>query len=405
MSERAAHSGPLEMIIPASKKTPYYPALDGFRTIAVGAVFVVHYMPPILPYGWLGVQMFFVLSGFLITGILADTSSDRFRFKNFYVRRALRIFPLYYGVLTLWACISLLTHGSFSRYYLLWPVYLQNFFWLITRGSVSDVLFTGSGHAFAMIGHLWSLAVEEQFYLLWPLVVFAVRDRKRLMQVCCALIALRLGLAAYWQTYLTPATLSLRIIYTMLPTQWDGFLMGGLLALWLRGKPSPHIQARSGIIAAGAVLFYGGLLALVHLRPELIRGQNAFDFRSGFQATIGMPLCNLASVLVILAILRQGTWAYRICNLAPMRSLGRVSYGLYIYHMPMWVLCAPVVDRLRSRFTQGDNSVGHAMAATCLTVVVSYASYYLFEKHFLLLKNRFTSIQSPKEKSIAAHGL
>ncbi len=359
-------------------------------------VFGVHFLPDVLPYGWLGVQIFFVLSGFLITGILYDTRHDSHRFRNFYARRVLRIFPLYYGVLFLLTAIMIVTHGHGPTRLWLWFAYLENFWWITTPGTLSDSLFTGHMYAFAAVGHLWSLAVEEQFYLLWPLLVFWIKDRRRLIYACFALIGFRLLLAAYWQIHLSRAVLDLGITYRMLPTQCDGFLMGGLLALWLRGRPSVRVQNNAGILGAAAVAFYAALLALLHTKPGFVHHENVFDYRSAFQAIVGLSLSNVASVFLILAVLQQKSWAYRMCHLKPMRSLGRVSYGLYVFHLPVYVFLMSFLDHLGAHYPWiGRITSAHMIAAeaTGITVAISYLSFHLYEKHFLLLKNYFTSVK------------
>ena len=369
-------------------KPTFYPALDGMRAIAVAMVMLVHYFPEIVPWGWTGVQIFFVLSGFLITGILFDTRHDAYRFRNFYVRRALRIFPLYYGFLAL-CCIALvLLRGRAMPFFWLWFLDLQNFFWMAAHGA-SDMLVRANGKNITAIGHLWTLAVEEQFYFLWPLLVFGLKDRRRLMQVCCALIAFRLGLAVYWQMHLSAAMLAAGVPYRMLPTQWDSFLIGGLIALWLRGTPSPRLQLYAGRMAILAILLCGGTLTLLHFVPALIGGEDVFDYRSGFMVVAGLPLINVASGALILAALRPGTWVYAVCNQRALRSVGRVSYGLYVFHLPMFVACVMIVGytcaHLHLLYLQREASA----LATVASVAVSYASFYYFEQPFLKLKRRF----------------
>jgi peptidoglycan/LPS O-acetylase OafA/YrhL len=391
-------SGPAERvpeILPESGKTPYYPALDGVRTVAIAMVMARHYWGSIAPLGWMGVQLFFVLSGFLITGILFDTRNAKHRFKNFYARRALRIFPLYYGFLAAALIVLFLTKGPVHRYFLLWPVYLQNFFeFLYPRAT--DILFTGHGRPFTAVGHLWSLAVEEQFYLVWPLLVFSVKDRKRLMQLSWLIICGRLILAVYWQHHLPAYIVQRGLAYRMLPTQADGFLMGGLVALWMRGRPSGFAARRSGTVAVVALSLFAALLFALHGHNRLCNGE-CYSYLSGFQATIGLPLTNLVSALVVLAATQVNTWIYRLCHLGPMRSLGRVSYGLYVFHIPVLVVVDDVVRFLSRRL---GLSLVHpnvsAVVSAVVTCGVAYASFYLWERPFLRLKNRFTNVHKER---------
>ena len=159
----------------------FYPALDGLRAVAFLMVFGQHYLS--LAWGWTGVNVFFVLSGFLITGILFDTRDDPHRARNFYLRRTLRIFPLYYGLflplLLLWPFM----HWRWNGWWLLWPLYLGNFIRFVSPAAMvwhSPLELAADAHLTSLtlprteifLGHLWSLCVEEQFYLLWPWVVF-----------------------------------------------------------------------------------------------------------------------------------------------------------------------------------------------------------------------------------------
>ena len=353
---------------------------------------LVHAFPHVFPFGWMGVQLFFVLSGFLITGILFDTRADRHRFRNFYARRSLRIFPLYYGFLAVLSLAGLLLHARWLKVYLLWFVYLQNFFWLVDGGQHTDLIVIASGRVIAAIGHLWSLALEEQFYLVWPLAVFAVKSRVRLMQLCAVGVALRVLLAILWQHTLSPETLALGITYRMLPTQCDGFLMGALLALWVRGTPNPRPQRLAGRLAACTLVAFAVLLLTLHRIPALTGG-DVFDYRSGFQATIGLPLTNLTALAIIFAVLQPGSWLYRLCHLAPMRSLGRVSYGIYVYHLPVLVLLFEPLSRHARHHHLPATATG-LLASVSATVAIAYASFYLYEKPFLLLKDRFTAQRS-----------
>jgi len=394
-----------DRIVPETTKTHYYPALDGMRTIAIALVFLVHLLPEAVPFGWFGVYIFFVLSGFLITGILFDSRETAHRYKNFYARRALRIFPLYYGVLLLLTVAKWTTHGTAPPFFWLWFVYLQNYFWTATHGMALDFLVSGGGHAFAAIGHFWTLAIEEQFYLLWPPIVFLVRSRRRLMQVCVACVVARVLLTIYLQAHSPQVFQDGGVLYRTLPTQCDGFLVGGLLALWLRGKPSPKVIDYAGLMAGAAILLFSGLLTLLRFEPGWIGGGDAFSALSGFQNTIGITLLSLVSAIFLLAVTQPGSWAYRCCNLAPMRSLGRVSYGLYVYHLPLFVITGGRLLRLFGKHSAGDLAVIHAVLTVVATVLVSYISFDLYEKRFLLLKNRFTSIQGAREKQVAAHPL
>ena len=152
-----------------------------------------------LPYGWAGVDVFFVLSGFLITGILYETRDDTYRIRNFYIRRTLRIFPLYYGVLLAIFLLTPLMHWAWTWQWIAWPLYLGNFLrFLYPHLNNGFVATFADAHLVSRayprfdlrLGHFWTLCVEEQFYLLWPWIVFTVRDRRKLIAICASCIVL-----------------------------------------------------------------------------------------------------------------------------------------------------------------------------------------------------------------------
>ncbi len=384
--------------VPEVSRSPYYPALDGLRALAVLLVFLVHTTPALCPWGWLGVQVFFVLSGFLITGILFDSRHTAHRYRNFYSRRALRIFPLYYAVLLLCLLALRLTHGYGPPHLWLWFCYGQNFAWFLPgRHSFSDSLFTGTRHAFGAIGHLWSLALEEQFYLLWPPLVFACRSRKQLMGVCAGLVGVSFALSTLFQLFAPQPWLANGLIYRLLPTQWDGFLLGGLLALFLRSPASSPaggstLRRAAGSLATVALGLYAVLLFCFHRHPQLFHAGDAFQYTSAFQSTVGLHLSNAVSLCLLFAVLQPGTWAFRLCRLSPLRALGRVSYGFYVFHpFALVFMRSKPVTHLLHHVLLNDPGL-FLLGAGTLTFALAWLSFYGFERRFLVLKDRFTAI-------------
>jgi peptidoglycan/LPS O-acetylase OafA/YrhL len=223
----------------------FYPALDGLRAIAFLMVFCVHYI--YMPWGWAGVDVFFVLSGFLITGILFDSLDDPHRVRNFYMRRTLRIFPLYYGLMLLLLPFS---YGQLSWSWLVWPAYLGNYarFWghyafdsplynLANLQPTAKIAIHGTHQARLFLGHFWSLCVEEQFYLIWPWIVFWIRDRRKLLWICAVIIPICVAARVMSQHLLPLWMLHNDVLASATPFRFDALLLGGCIALWLRG---PH---------------------------------------------------------------------------------------------------------------------------------------------------------------------
>jgi peptidoglycan/LPS O-acetylase OafA/YrhL len=226
----------------------YYPALDGLRAVAFLMVFALHYLSRFLPisFGWAGVDIFFVLSGFLITGILYDTQNSPFRIRNFYLRRTLRIFPLYYAVFILLFLSSFVVHWNWNRLWLLWPAYLGNSIFLLPHPpfEVAQGTFLSQRWPWMEInfGHFWTLCVEEQFYLVWPWIVFGVRSRRRLIAICVAAIIFCPIARAFAGFYLPPAFIANEIINTATPFRVDALLFGALIALLLRGPSARRLS-------------------------------------------------------------------------------------------------------------------------------------------------------------------
>jgi peptidoglycan/LPS O-acetylase OafA/YrhL len=222
----------------------FYPALDGLRAVAFLMVFLQHYY--FLPWGWTGVNVFFVLSGFLITGILFDTRDDLHRARNFYVRRTLRIFPLYYGIMLVLLLLNPVFHWRWNWYWTAWPLYLGNFLRFISPSALvwESPLFVAADawlksqahHTVLYFGHFWSLCVEEQFYLMWPWVVFWTRKRRTLLWICgCAVVVVPL-LRVWAQASSPDWMLQGELLYRVTPFQLDSLLLGGLVALLWRGR-------------------------------------------------------------------------------------------------------------------------------------------------------------------------
>src|SRR4051812_22693033 len=244
---------------PSTAPRSHIPSLDGVRGLAIAivlvhnATFILHGNHATLPKvaaavaaaGWLGVQLFFVLSGFLITGILFDTRTRPQFFRTFYARRTLRIFPLYYVFLAGALFIVPLLANVADWHATAWRN--QFFFWTYTSNWANPF-----GHDIPGLSHFWSLAVEEQFYLLWPVIVFLGSPRF-LLRLCAGLVAVtpfvRLGLRLSGFAPLAG--------YEFTIARWDALAAGALLAICLRDDRMRTLLPRymkAIAITAGAVL-------------------------------------------------------------------------------------------------------------------------------------------------------
>lgn len=345
-------------------KQDHIDEFDGLRAIAVVAVMLRHFWHDVAPgfnLGSFGVQMFFVLSGFLITGILLG-SVDRIRTQEstvreemriFYIRRCLRIFPVYYLVVIITAAMGI-------------PAVRDNFFWhalYLTNFLVSDL------QRFPYpSGVFWSLAVEEQFYLLWPAIVL-LTPRKLLVPVMVALIVAAIAFRSA-MTSLPPVA-----YHTLLPANMDALIGGALLAvLHRRGANRTLVAATLAALAIAAIIL---------LPQEFIYGTDVSLLAT--QAKLSMAIYGMAAVHIAAAW--SGAPFMAFLRLAPLMYVGKISYGVYLYHQ----FVGYGAERLG---LAGPPFVEFAVKAS-ITILVASASWYAFEKPINNLKRHFPYRRQP----------
>jgi peptidoglycan/LPS O-acetylase OafA/YrhL len=382
-----------------NSRTARDPALDGLRGLAVLMVFLYHYggglhSQRLLVHlfglataaGWTGIVLFFVLSGYLITGTLWDAFGQPRAVLHFYARRALRILPLYYAVLLFVVLASLMHGASFQE---LRPLGIFFLFLQDVPGLASQAIVNPSP---LPLYHLWTLAVEEQFYLLWPLLPWIVlRERhtsplRRALDLCLSLFALSalFRLAVYGMLY-TGNTLLDGLFDDSLPTHVGALALGAALALGMRDREFAHrIRSWAAPLFALGVIAYLASSALCD-SPLL---------RAPVQYIVGLPALGLAAAGLI-ALLRQPGPLRNAATFAPLRWTGRISYGIYIFH----ILLQPVFDAIALHYAHRDTgSMYHAIrfaAGLPMTLLVSWLSFHLFETPFLQLKRRFPMQDAP----------
>jgi len=337
-------------------------SLDGLRGIAILLVLTFHllnfgFLYPIFSLGWIGVELFFVLSGFLITGILLDTKSQSGFIRSFLIRRALRTMPLYYAVIAVFAIIAphFAPTNWFSQY--------QLFFWTHT----SNFLFAMKG-GLRPLGHFWSLAIEEQFYLFWPFVML-VFNQKKLIGLSIFLVALGIFLRIYFHSY-TP-------IFTVPLKHLDGILIGSIAAVLVRSNPQILSQHIKKIFAVVTIVFIFFIAFNLNTPAGLLGNSFALTIIGLFFGSL--LLLSLYSPLVEKFLSNKFLFFF-----------GKYSYGMYVfnsilYHFSNWA----GADRLDS-----NQRLLVYSGMFLLTVVISYCSYHLFESKFLQLKNRFSPAAS-----------
>ena len=299
--------------------------LDGIRGIAILLVFAVHLGVPACPpgilqkalgMGWVGVDLFFVLSGFLITGILLDSKNSSNYFSRFYLRRVFRIFPIYYAFIILFFHFApLIEHATGPLARLNYGRSEEGWYWIYLSNWRNA--FQQNGY----IRHFWSLSIEEQFYLVWPVVIY-LAPRRVLKYLCVALailspvlrfIAEHKGVSPYF-------------IYRATPFRLEGLALGALLGLAVR---APSLRAQlNRLMPFGSILAAAGLVSVL-----LTSGSNYLDPRMAVYGYTSVAV--LCCVFVFRGIERSGT-ATRFAQFLRQPWLvrfGKYSYGLYVWHV------------------------------------------------------------------------
>jgi peptidoglycan/LPS O-acetylase OafA/YrhL len=330
----------------------YIAGFDTLRACAVVTVMVYHvnknvpelHLFPVFRHGYLGVDLFFVLSGFLITGILLRSRSEDHFFRDFYARRVLRIWPLYFTILLLTFIILPIARPAYKELIaanchpvIAYPLFVQNLFHSLGIGPVEVT---------------WSLAIEEQFYFVWPLMIFFL-SRKGLTRLCIAVILL----SPFLRYLMLHSGWSDENVYRFTLTRLDGLAAGCLLAF-------ASLRLRHSV----AMFFLGvtGLFIVIQFQWKSLIGSFALLCFSGV-----IFMANRGGIVP--------TWM-------PLRYLGKISYGLYLLHVP-------VFDTLREfvRPHGVTQSVAVFVVDMSAAIAVASLSWHFLERPILRFKRHFES--------------
>lgn len=367
-------------------------ALDGLRGLAIlmvlghnfdpdahGSGLLVRMLTIPLDIGWTGVQLFFVLSGYLITyGLMEDQASPHY-FRSFFIRRTLRIFPLYFATLLLLLVVL-------PRFITLPPGLAhereqQVWLWLYLSNWTAPLGLGGGG-----LPHFWSLAVEEQFYLIWPFVVHRRRPAE-VFWISAAVILTSL-LA---RTGSLAAGMDPKVVYTWTIYRIDALAVGSLIAALMRMPDAKNrVGSNAGAMLVAACMIWSAGLIVTRGFPRL----------TFISQTLGYSLLAVVFGLMVLAAVTvqqsDSVWWLRLLRTRWLGSFGKYSYALYVIHKPLHDLIG--IPLLQRTFGSGPIGMGASAAymicATSASLAAAAISFHFFERHFLTLKERLGPHQS-----------
>ncbi len=362
---------------PESKRVP---ELDGLRGLAILLVILHHRFPDhgllrrIGEAGWIGVDLFFVLSGYLITGILLDAVGKPYYYRNFIARRTLRIFPLYYLCLVLFiAATRLSANAELWNSLQRWggagwfAFYLGNF--RIAWVNAMPPIFS--------LTPLWSLQVEEQFYVLFPLVVslLSIQNLRRML-VGCVIAAPLLRICL---TLFVPG--SAEACYVLMPCRMDALALGALLAASSHSRPA--------LFPNGFFMRLGGAMGGIAILVAVFFGW--LDLHSPFVRSVGYSMIDLVFAVVLATVISlPGSNLTALLRQRPLVYTGKISYGLYLLHVPASWIALKTISRLASTDVQRYwiVSIPITFAASFLAAAISWR---FLEGPMVRLKERVTA--------------
>lgn len=344
-------------------KLSYYKELDGVRAIAILMVMFFHFFSDFETDGsifqflkqWAmkgetGVTLFFVLSGFLITRILLSSRESENYFYNFFVRRSLRIFPLYYLFLVIYYLTPLFFGGVIPEFG------LQIYYWIYLQDFSTTFGWKSEGP-----GQFWSLAVEEHFYLIWPFLIYYLRERAIIFWIGVIIVTsfvLRIYMSQRYP-----------LIHHFTFTRMDDLAIGAILAL----------LEYNGFVKRKNSIYFLLLLIPVNMVWVLNRfvGPSIVDSIGFLQTSISF--CSLIGFVICL---QEGNWLKKFLSQTPLIYTGKVSYGLYVFH--------PFCFKLFEIFLNTKFWVVNLIGSLIFTYIIATLSYYYFEAYFLKLKERYS---------------
>jgi len=370
----------------------HLPELDGVRGVAICLVLLFHcssIVPAATPLakvyvklasvGWIGVDLFFVLSGFLITAILLDTFDNRNYFRGFYTRRILRIFPLYFASVTLWTVTVWLFRAQIHEPIelistLSYWCYLQN--WLPWFDIATP----------RFLIHFWSLAVEEQFYLLWPILIRFAAKRGNTRLLCAVTLLLAVLLRAA-MVLLGRAEAAFYLTFARV----DGLAIGAMVAVLFKRHGSLMSYRRTGMVLCFAA---GGTVLAITFQQQGFYNLNPVVLLAG---VFPLEVC-FGAALVVLLTSHGGGVLTTFCRSGGLRFVGRISYGIYVFHWPIMLSSQTVWPDLFAGFWLVQITFLFFVSAS--SIVCAYVSFRYFEFPILRKKTKWAPLATNPKPTI-----
>jgi peptidoglycan/LPS O-acetylase OafA/YrhL len=369
----------------------YIEEFDGLRAVGLSLVLLNHFTLATFPqwlyqlgnFGWIAMDSFFVMSGFLIAGILLDSRDKSHFFGKYYLRRSLRIFPLYYAVLLIWYLILTRTnYGNDYRNLLQYwgsPTWFSFYLGNVHLSFMPFLPDKVSPTVRWAYGPLWSLQIEEQFYLLFPLAVaFLKKNHLRNLLIVAACLSPLIRILLYcWQ----PNHWDMQ--YTLLPCHCEGIALGALIAIRFRSGPWRISTRKLGWCTTGLLLMAasGSVIGTWGTQDE--------GWNTVWNRLAGYSISSIACACLLLwLICNRGSGITRLLRLPPLRYLGKICYGVYLLHpIGRWM----VLEANKKHWIHlRNNDPMFVFYGISLSIALAVVSWYCFEGPFLRLKDKIS---------------
>jgi peptidoglycan/LPS O-acetylase OafA/YrhL len=381
-------TGPGHPAAPPRVPAGYVPEVDALRCIAMTAVIGIHC--GLLPIGWMGVWLFFVISGFAVTTSLFSAkhhaSGAWSRVGTFYARRAVRIWPIYFLFIAA-NVVAILVLGEYGT--------LRQVPWLLTfTQNIEMIIATyAPGTAWDGFGHLWTLSVEQQFYLVFPFLLFLPGRRSRSVMLLAMIAATPLirYLTARWAVgHGFDDIHTAFAVYAFGPAQFDAFAIGCLIAMFRQEiAQNKRIAAWAGALAAAITLAYVTAYIIVnltiigHLSVGIMR-----NVLSGIACGQGREIWaylvpDALAAAALIGILSGERHLLRLCRLPGLQAIGRISYGGYLYHLPVLMVLGALIPAFSARVSGPASYAAHLLLFVCayaITVGAAWLSFRFIER-------------------------